>query len=78
MWLAKDGHNILVVFPGDYWINLMTVTIPFMILSNLLGSVSGQIVDWIVCDDSKMLLMRVGFCVIFFTILNHLPTFILP
>jgi hypothetical protein len=77
MWLAKDAHSILVVFPQNYWINLMIVTIPFLFLSELLGSVSGEIVDWIVCDDSKMLMVRIGLCVTFFTILNHLPQFII-
>jgi hypothetical protein len=71
IWLARDTRGILMIFPYNYYINLLLTSFLFVYVSNVLSSATSVITEWISNSEGFEKNMLKVFCV--FVFFNYLP-----
>lgn len=61
IWLAHDTKGILVLIPGQPFLNVLLTTFVFVCISHEIQKVSGVLANALITKDIKTMLRRVGF-----------------
>ncbi|KAJ3282884.1 hypothetical protein HK104_010663 [Borealophlyctis nickersoniae] len=60
IWLGVDTKGLLVVWPGGgWWGNFVVASVVFFAASEVMGDVTGRLVEWVVGKDKKWAVWRV-------------------